>query len=79
MKEQALFFGLDCSDIPEVDGFLNDGDTFEMDSQLVRILHTPGHSPGSISIYFQKMSLSVMCCLKNPLVELIFMVEITRF
>ncbi|MCD6376799.1 MAG: MBL fold metallo-hydrolase [Caldisericaceae bacterium] len=54
MKEQALFFGLDCSDIPEVDGFLNDGDTFEMDSQLVRILHTPGHSPGSISIYFQK-------------------------
>ncbi len=54
MKEQALFFGMDCSPIPEVDGFLNDGDTFEMDSQLVRILHTPGHSPGSISIYFRE-------------------------
>jgi len=54
LKEQVLFLGMDCSPIPEVDGFLKDGDTFEMDSQLVRILHTPGHSPGSISIYFKK-------------------------
>ena len=53
LKEQALFFGLDCSPIPEVDGFLSDGDVFEMDNQTVKILHTPGHSPGSISIYLQ--------------------------
>ncbi len=51
LKEQALFFGLDCSPVPEVDGFFEDGDVFSFAEKEVKILHTPGHSPGSISIY----------------------------
>ncbi|APF17474.1 beta-lactamase domain protein [Caldithrix abyssi DSM 13497] len=51
LKEQALFFGLNCSSVPEVDGFLEDGEEFEFGNQSVKILHTPGHSPGSVSVY----------------------------
>jgi len=32
------------------DGFLNDGDTIEVGRFQFRVLHTPGHSPGGISL-----------------------------
>ncbi len=52
LKEQALFFGMDSSDVPEVDQFLNDGDKIKFNQHEIKVLHTPGHSPGSISLYF---------------------------
>ncbi len=33
------------------DVYLNDGDTVEVGSLSLQVLHTPGHSPGSISFY----------------------------
>ena len=50
LKDQGMLFGLDTSEIPKVDSFLKDGDTFELVEKTFHILHTPGHSPGSISI-----------------------------
>ncbi len=35
---------------PSPDGYLNHGDTLTLDSLSFRIAHTPGHSPGSVSL-----------------------------
>jgi len=35
---------------PEPDKFLKDGDLIEFGETFLRIIHTPGHTPGSISI-----------------------------
>jgi hydroxyacylglutathione hydrolase len=51
IKDQGIIFGLDSSEVPEVSSFLKDGDRFKLVEKELSILHTPGHSPGSISIY----------------------------
>lgn len=51
IADQGLLFGLDSSPVPEVAGFLTDGEEFALVEETIKILHTPGHSPGSISIY----------------------------
>jgi len=52
-KDQAAFFGYDLDDIPEPDGFLKEGDEIKVGSLIFKVLHTPGHSPGGISLYGQ--------------------------
>jgi hydroxyacylglutathione hydrolase len=42
--------GLEVPPPPKVDGFLKDGDSLKVGDETVRILQTPGHSPGSISL-----------------------------
>lgn len=51
IKDQGVIFGLDASEVPEVSSFLKDGDRFKLVNEEFLILLTPGHSPGSISIY----------------------------
>lgn len=51
IKDQGVIFGLDASEVPKVSSFLKDGDQFKLVNAEFLILHTPGHSPGSISIY----------------------------
>jgi glyoxylase-like metal-dependent hydrolase (beta-lactamase superfamily II) len=49
---QAALFGLSPPEPPRIDGYLAEGDAFRFggDEVLVRILETPGHSPGSITL-----------------------------
>jgi glyoxylase-like metal-dependent hydrolase (beta-lactamase superfamily II) len=35
---------------PNVDNFSKDGDTLKVADETIRVLHTPGHTPGSISL-----------------------------
>ncbi|MBI2266540.1 MAG: MBL fold metallo-hydrolase [Armatimonadetes bacterium] len=49
LDAQALMFGLKPPGKPETDGFLNEGDEFQMGEIRIRVLHTPGHSPGGVS------------------------------
>jgi hydroxyacylglutathione hydrolase len=35
---------------PKVDGYVKDGDSLKVGDETIRVLHTPGHSPGSISL-----------------------------
>jgi len=42
--------GFEVPPPPQVDGYLKDGDSFKIGEETIRILHTPGHSPGSISL-----------------------------
>lgn len=49
-SRQALFFGLRVGDPPEVDDLLVEGDTVTFGKVSLKVLHTPGHSPGGISL-----------------------------
>ena len=51
MQERVRqFMGLQVPPPPRVDNFLRQGDTLEFGSEKIQVLHTPGHSPGSISL-----------------------------
>ncbi len=43
----------------KADGFVNDGDELELGSMKVRVMHTPGHSPGHVCYYFAEQNLLV--------------------
>lgn len=43
------------SSSPPADGFLEEGDIVELGEIKLRVLHTPGHSPGSISLVTDKI------------------------
>ncbi|TYQ12896.1 UNVERIFIED_CONTAM: glyoxylase-like metal-dependent hydrolase (beta-lactamase superfamily II) [Acetivibrio alkalicellulosi] len=45
----SIFFGLNSS-FEKADGFLKDGDEIEVGGIKLEIIHTPGHSSGSICI-----------------------------
>jgi glyoxylase-like metal-dependent hydrolase (beta-lactamase superfamily II) len=44
------FMGFEVPPPPKVDGYVKDGDSLRVGNQTIRVLHTPGHSPGSISL-----------------------------
>jgi len=46
--ELSLFLG--AKDSPPADHFMNDGDEITIGNSSLRVLHTPGHSPGSVSL-----------------------------
>lgn len=45
----SAFFG-EAYRSPEADGLLNEGDYVELDDIRLQVLHTPGHTPGHISL-----------------------------
>lgn len=50
LKEQGEFFGIPVHEIPKVTDFVEDQQEFEFGNLKMEILHTPGHSPGGISL-----------------------------
>ncbi len=44
------FMGFQVPPPPKVDSFLKGADTLKLGNENIHILHTPGHSPGSISL-----------------------------
>ncbi len=51
MDVQAAFLGVPTPETGEIDQLLTDGDLLQWGSLAAQVLHTPGHSPGSISLY----------------------------
>lgn len=47
----AALFGFPTVPSPDPDRFVDDGDTLLLGTATLQVLHTPGHSPGSISLY----------------------------
>jgi len=47
----AFWFGLKSRPSPEPDLLLQDNQTLAVGELEIRVLHTPGHSPGSVSLY----------------------------
>jgi len=50
LQEQGNFFGLNVQARPQVTDFVDEGDNIKFGKLTASILHTPGHSPGGISI-----------------------------
>lgn len=51
LDEQAAWLGVEAPGKVEVDQFLKEGDNLRWGSLSVEVLHTPGHSPGSLSLH----------------------------
>jgi hydroxyacylglutathione hydrolase len=51
MDVQASFLGVLPPDLTEVDQLLKEGDVLRWGSLEARVIHTPGHTPGSVSLY----------------------------
>jgi glyoxylase-like metal-dependent hydrolase (beta-lactamase superfamily II) len=50
-KDQAAFWGYNVDDLPKPDNFLDEGDEVKVGSLTFKVMHTPGHSRGGISLY----------------------------
>ncbi len=52
MPQAALqWLGREVSPAPPVDAFPVDGQDIEVAGILLKVMHTPGHTPGSVSLY----------------------------
>ena len=52
LPKQAEMFGFDVAEPPQVDHRHVDGETFRVGELEARVIHTPGHSPGSSCLFF---------------------------
>lgn len=50
LREQGQMFGLQYEDPLPVDHYLQDGEEFKVGELNFSVLHTPGHSPGSVCL-----------------------------
>jgi len=51
MDVQAAFLGVLPPDLTEIDQLLKEGDVLRWGSFEAQVIHTPGHTPGSVSLY----------------------------
>ena len=51
MDMQASFLGVHTPELTEIDQLLKDGDALRWGSFEAQVIHTPGHTPGSVSLY----------------------------
>ena len=51
MDVQAAFLGVAPPDVIDVHQLLTDADTLQWGSLEAKVIHTPGHTPGSVSLY----------------------------
>jgi glyoxylase-like metal-dependent hydrolase (beta-lactamase superfamily II) len=57
-QQAARFLGRDVAPPPTPDALLRDGDDVEVAGIQLRVLHTPGHTQGSVSLYTAGMLFS---------------------
>jgi glyoxylase-like metal-dependent hydrolase (beta-lactamase superfamily II) len=51
MDMQASFLGILAPELTDVDQLLKEGDVLRWGSFAAQVIHTPGHTPGSVSLY----------------------------
>ncbi|HYG68927.1 MAG TPA: MBL fold metallo-hydrolase, partial [Anaeromyxobacteraceae bacterium] len=54
LPAQAEMFGFDAAEVPAPDGALEDGQTFALGEEEVRVIHTPGHTRGGCCLFFPR-------------------------
>jgi hydroxyacylglutathione hydrolase len=54
MDEQAAWLGVPAPALAKIDSFVKEGDTVRWGGYAARVLHTPGHTPGSISLFVEE-------------------------
>ena len=58
VKAQASSVGLECNSPPVVDKFLKDSETISLGDFKIKVLHTPGHTPGGTCLLIEDMLFS---------------------
>jgi glyoxylase-like metal-dependent hydrolase (beta-lactamase superfamily II) len=53
---QAQFLGVRTPETTRIQDFVKEGDTVRWGDYVARVIHTPGHTPGSISLLLEKGS-----------------------
>lgn len=56
MEIQAAFLGMKTPELTDVDQLLKDGDALQWGSYQANVIHTPGHTAGSLCLYMAKDS-----------------------
>lgn len=51
LEQQAAMFGLKAPEPAKIERWFQEGETIEAGMVSARVLHTPGHSPGSVSFH----------------------------
>jgi hydroxyacylglutathione hydrolase len=51
MEVQAAFLGMQPPELVEVHQLLKEGDMLQWGNFFANVIHTPGHTPGSVSLY----------------------------
>jgi len=59
MSRSAAMYGLSCEQSPMPHQYLSEGEVITLGKYSFACLHTPGHSPGSISFYNKENSLLI--------------------
>ncbi len=54
LMQTASMYGVNCEESPKAEKFLTDNQTIQLGELAIKCIHTPGHSPGSITFYFEK-------------------------
>jgi glyoxylase-like metal-dependent hydrolase (beta-lactamase superfamily II) len=54
VEMQTAYFGLPAPEMAPVDVYMSDGQEVAAGSLLARILHTPGHTPGSVCFHMEE-------------------------
>jgi len=52
VEDVELYLGVSSFDPPKPDGYIDDGDEIRIGRNILKVLHTPGHTPGSVSYVF---------------------------
>ena len=52
VEDAKMYLGLSRFDPPKPDGYIDNGDVIEVGEIVLKVLHTPGHTPGSVSYVF---------------------------
>lgn len=55
---QAAFWDYEVEPQPPPDGFAGEGDEFTVGKSILRVMHTPGHSPGGICLFSEGVVLT---------------------
>lgn len=51
VKQAAGLYGIEAENSPPPDKLIHDGDSIEIGKDSLMVIHSPGHSPGSISLH----------------------------
>ncbi len=51
LEGQSQMFGFPLTEAFEPDQWLNEGDEIRFGNQVLKVLHTPGHTPGHVTFY----------------------------
>lgn len=50
LEEMAVSFGMRMENSPPADKLIEEGDEIKFGEHMLKVIHTPGHSPGGISL-----------------------------